>query len=100
MAVTTYTVKRGDTLSKICSTYKSSIAGTTNWDRILTVSKLNNIKDQDQICVGQVLTFSESTGTSSPNTNKSTTTPMITSLGLKAKPISQSGGNGERDVLV
>lgn len=100
MAVTTYTVKRGDTLSKICSTYKSSIAGTTNWDRILTVSKLNNIKDQDQICVGQVLTFSESTGTSSPNTNKSTTTPMITSLGLKAKPISQSGGSGDRDVLV
>ena len=37
MAVTTYTVKRGDTLPNICSTYKSSIAGATNQDRINTV---------------------------------------------------------------
>ena len=100
MAVTTYTVKRGDTLSNICSTYKSSIAGATNQDRINTVVRLNNIKNPNQIYVGQVLKFSESSNISSTVTNKSTTTPIITSLGLKAKPISENAGNGDRDVLV
>lgn len=100
MAVTTYTVKRGDTLPNICSTYKSSIAGATNQDRINTVVRLNNIKNPNQIYVGQVLKFSESANISSPVINKSTTTPIITSFGLKAKPISENVGNGDRDVLV
>ena len=100
MAVTTYTVKRGDTLSNICSTYKSSIAGATNQDRINTVVRLNNIKNPNLIYVGQVLKFSKSADISSPVTNKSTTTPIITSFGLKAKPISENVGNGDRDVLV
>lgn len=51
----TYTVKKGDTLSEIAVTYKNDIEGATIWDRVDTLVKLNNIKDPDYIVVGQVL---------------------------------------------
>lgn len=51
----TYTVKKGDTLSEIAVAYKDDIAGSTTWERVDTLVKLNNIKDANYIVVGQVL---------------------------------------------
>lgn len=66
MAVTTYTVKRGDSLWKICSNYGSSIAGNTINAKIDTLVALNNIKNRNLIYVGQVLKLS---GTSTPSSS-------------------------------
>ena len=37
MAVTSYTVKKGDTLSEIAVTFAQYIAGTTIWERVQTL---------------------------------------------------------------
>lgn len=65
MAVTNYTVKRGDTLWDICKTYASSIAGNTIQAKINTLVDLNGIKNPDLITVGQGLKLSSSGGSGS-----------------------------------
>lgn len=70
---TTYTVKKGDTLSEIALTYKDSIAGDTNAARIRTLMNLNNIKDPDYIVVGQVLKFSGTADTVKSSTSSRAT---------------------------
>lgn len=74
MAVTTYTVKKGDTLSDIAQRYPNDIAGSTIWARVQTLVELNNIKDPDYIVVGQVLRFSSSGGGGSSSGGSTATT--------------------------
>lgn len=74
MANVTYTVKKGDTLSKIAVTYKSTIGDSlTLNERIKKLVALNDIEDPDFIVIGQVLILS-GTGT----TTKTTTTSRAT----------------------
>lgn len=70
MAVTTYTVKRGDTLWGISRTYASSIAGSTTQAKVNTLVSLNGIKNPDLILVGQVLKLSSSGGSGSGSSSK------------------------------
>ena len=97
MALATYKVKRGDTLTKICNggcgkNVASSISGSTVQAKINTLVKLNNIKNPDLIYVDQVLKLSGSTSTSSTSSSSTTTTksnvPVITDFGLQANDTS------------
>lgn len=89
MAVSKYTVKRGDTLWGIAKKYSSSISGNTINAKINTLVKLNNIKDRNRIYVGQVLTLSGSgsssggSGSSGSNTNNNKK-PTISGFGLRS----------------
>lgn len=87
MALTTYTVKRGDSLWKICSggcgsNIASSISGSTIQAKINTLVSLNNIKNPDLIYVDQVLKLSGSSSSSSTSTTSSV--PTITAFGLQS----------------
>lgn len=83
MAVTTYTVKRGDSLWKIAKMYPSSIAGSNINAKIDTLVKLNGIKNKNLIYVGQVLKLSGSGGSSSTPSGPSTQ-PTVNAFGLQA----------------
>ena len=94
MALATYTVKRGDTLTKICSgkssggsNVASSISGSTVQAKINTLVKLNDIKNPDLIYVGQVLKLSGSASSTSSTSTKSNV-PEITAFGLQANDTS------------
>lgn len=91
MAITTYTVKRGDSLWKIAKTYPSSIAGNTINAKIDTLVALNNIKNRNLIYVGQVLKLSgsssdgsSSSSYSSPSYSPGEVQPVVYALGLQA----------------
>lgn len=96
MALATYTVKRGDYLSKIASggcgsNVAASISGNTVAAKVNTLVKLNNIPNPDLIYVGQVLKLSESasstTGSSSSSSSSTSTksnVPIIDAFGLQA----------------
>jgi LysM repeat protein len=92
MAVSKYTVKRGDTLSGIAVKYASSISGNTTNAKVNTLVKLNNIKNRNLIYVGQVLILSGSGGSSGGTGNTGTTTnttntnkkPTINGFGLRS----------------
>lgn len=89
MAVATYTVKRGDNLTKICNgscgkNVANSISGSTVAAKINTLVKLNNIGNKNLIYVGQVLKLSGSAGSSSSSSSKSKV-PVITGLGLTSE---------------
>lgn len=81
MAVTSYTVKRGDTLWDIAKAYPNDIAGSTTRAKVNTLVELNNIKDEDYIVVGQVLQFSKKT-TKKTATKK----PAIDVIGWQSNP--------------
>ncbi len=72
MAVSKYTVKRGDTLWGIATTYASSIPGSNTNAKIEYLRKINNIKDKDLIYVGQILKLSEGESSSSGSSGSST----------------------------
>lgn len=90
MAVTTYKVKRGDSLWKIAKNHGSSIAGNNINAKIDTLVKLNDIKNRNLIYVGQVLKLSGSGSTSSSSSASSSSTasskkPTVNSFGLALK---------------
>lgn len=68
---TTYTVKKGDTLSEIAQRYSTTVA---------KLAELNNIENVDLIYIGQVLKL---TGTATSSKNK-TSTAKIQHFGLQA----------------
>lgn len=80
MAVSTYTVKSGDTLWKIAKTYASSIAGSDTNAKIDTLVKLNNIKNRNLITIGQVLKLSGTSSTDSTSSSASQVT--VNAFGL------------------
>lgn len=82
MAVTSYTVKSGDTLWGICRTYGSSISGNTIQEKINTLVKLNSsIKDPNVIYNGQVIYFSGSGASAqTPEADR----PIVTGFGLRS----------------
>ena len=87
--LSTYTVKRGDTLTAICngsrgSLVASSIAGSTVQAKINTLVKLNNIKNPDLIYVDQVLKLSSSSSSSSSTSTTKSDVPVINAFGLQA----------------
>ncbi len=96
MALATYTVKRGDNLTKIASGKSSggknvanSISGNTVQAKINTLVKLNNIKNRNLIYVGQVLKLSGSSKSSTSSSTSTTTStknnvPIIDALGLQS----------------
>ena len=92
MALATYTVKRGDNLTKIANgscgkNVASSISGSTVAAKINTLVKINNIKNKNLIYVGQVLKLSGSTSSTSSTSSSSTTAsnkPAITALALQS----------------
>lgn len=89
MAVTTYQIKRGDTLWDICKEFGSSIAGSTIQEKINTLVKLNGIKDPDLIITGQTIKFSGSSSSGSGSSSNATSdTVTINLFGLQAKDTS------------
>ena len=72
MATTTYTVKKGDTLSAIAKKY-----GTT----VSALVKLNDISNPNYIVVGQVLIIS---GTADTTAKNNTSKPIIKVFGLQS----------------
>lgn len=73
MAQVTYTVKSGDTLSKIAREYNTTVSA---------IAKLNpSIKDVNKIYVGQVIVVSGDAATTSKNT---TNKPIVDHFGLLA----------------
>ena len=90
MAMTTYTVERGDSLWWIASNYGSSIAGNSINAKIDTLVQLNGIKNQNLIYVGQVLRLSgsgsesSSSGSSGSSSSTGQTQPIVNAFGLQA----------------
>lgn len=97
MAVTTYTVVRGDTLSGIASRFSSSIAGNTLNAKVDTLVSLNGIKNRNLIYVGQVLKLSASGSSTSAPVNAQTV--KFTGFGLWS-PESANDDNGRTVVAV
>lgn len=69
---TTYTVKKGDTLSQIALTYNTTVANLVSW---------NDITNPDYIVVGQVLTVSGGTATTTKSGSSKAT---IKAFGLQS----------------
>lgn len=85
MSVSTYTVKRGDTLWGICTEYGSSISGNSIPAKINTLVEINGIKNPDLIYVNQVLKFS---GTAPSSTPPSSTQAEVYNFGLQSNDTS------------
>lgn len=75
MAATTYTVKKGDTLSGIAKKANTTVA---------FLAKINNIKNVNLIYVGQVIKLAETTSSSSSSSsnknNSSSTTSTVATI--------------------
>lgn len=89
MAIKTYTVQKGDTLSEIAVTYKSTIGSSLSLNqRIQKLCDLNDIKNKNVIAVGQVLKLTGSASSSSKSSSKTTkinsNAPTISVFGLQA----------------
>lgn len=93
MALTTYTVQRGDYLVKIASggcgkEVAASIAGSTVTEKVNTLVRLNNIPNPNIIHTGQVLKLSNASSASGSSNSTTSSTksnvPEITAFGLQS----------------
>lgn len=80
MATSTYTVKKGDTLSKIAETYKSEYGFSNTYTYVNELVKINDITDPNYIVVGQVIKLSGTTDTKKNTTSKA----AIKAFGLQS----------------
>lgn len=87
MAITTYTVRRGDTLWDISQTYGSSIAGNNILAKIDTLVALNGIRDRNLIYVGQVLKLSGGPSSGSSGTPAPAPKPSAPAPVLQTRPV-------------
>ena len=90
MSAITYTVKRGDNLTKICdgrcgADIPAKIAGNTVQAKINTLVSLNKIANPNLIYAGQVLTLSGSANASSSTTVNNSNCVTITAFGLQSE---------------
>lgn len=105
MAAITYTVKRGDSLWKICSSkeWGPKISGNSINAKINTVVALNNIKNRNLIYVGQVLVLSNSGGSNPAPAPAPAPVPAAPTTTLKTVTINtlalQSDSSTGRDVF-
>ena len=74
-SATTYTVKSGDTLSKIAANHNTTTS---------TLTSLNNLSNPNLIYVGQVLKLTSGSTSSSTSTTSSTTTSSATTYTVKS----------------
>lgn len=85
MAVSKYTVKRGDNLWNIAKKYASSISGSTTQAKVNTLVRLNNIKNPDLIHPDQSLILNNGgSGSGSGSGSEPSNKPKITAFGLQA----------------
>jgi len=75
---TTYTVKKGDTLSEIAEANLSGSGYNSTYAYVDYLTKLNNLKDPNYIVVGQKIALSEGGESSTSNANKTNTTSRAT----------------------
>jgi LysM repeat protein len=73
MATTTYTVKKGDTLSEIAQKFLKDSGYSSIWDYVDRLVELNDLVDSDFIVVGQVLKLSGEADKTKPNTTSRAT---------------------------
>ena len=97
MAITTYTVKRGDSLWRIASNYGSSIAGNTINAKIDTLVALNGIKNRNLIYVGQVLKLSNTASSPAPTPTAPVTPAPSYNVKIEALGLTADSSTG-RDV--
>lgn len=93
MALSVYTVKRGDTLWNLALTYPHLMPGNTTEAKVANVVKFNDIKDPDLIYVDQALKLS---GSGSTNNKKSSTSSKVETYGFGLK----ANDSGGRTVIV
>ena len=78
----TYTVKKGDTLSQIAETYLG------DWRKYTYLAAINNIKNPNLIYVGQVIKLSgsssSSSGSSSSSSSGSSKVATIVHFGIQS----------------
>lgn len=85
MAVKTYTVKKGDTLTKIAKNKKSIIGSKLTLNqRIQKLCIYNNIKDKNKIYTGQVLYLNGKAPTTDTSSTKNAKVATISVFGLQA----------------
>lgn len=94
--VSTYTVKRGDTVWEIVEQYKKQISGATMWDKCETIRKLNNLPYDYTIGVDDKLKISGSPTPAKDTPSKPETPTPFTVGKLALRSDSESG----RDVFI
>lgn len=81
MATTTYTVRKGDTLSEIAEKYKSEYGYTSTYTYMNELVRINKIKNANYIVVGQVIKL---TGSPDPDKTNTTSRASIDLFGLQS----------------
>lgn len=109
--MTTYTVKSGDSLSKIALSVYGTYNNIGSWNPVTAIAQANNIANVNLISVGQVLSIPDKPGTVVSSTpaavqTSSAATPIATTQAQAQPPAtnnnsaSGSGSNVLKYVLI